>query len=162
MTKAKMEYKRALYFQKSYSEEEDLNSQGRMSWKPLDSSAKEIVDAFLFTNEVDLGGDGVEGFEKLAEACKQGGVKTAKGKSLWDFRLDGRIFNNSCSYKIPSQAFKGLPEMVRERFFHHLREELGKEAGNHLSSREKKILRGILEQNVPGFKSESLRRAGAR
>jgi hypothetical protein len=155
MTKAKMGYQRALYFQKSYSEGEDLNSQEGMSWKTADSSAKEIVDAFLFADEVDPGGDGVEGSEKFAEAFKRGGVKTAKGKSLRDFRLYGRIFKNRCSYMIHSQAFKGLPELVRERVFHHLREELGKEAGNHLSSREKKTLRAILEETVPGFKSES-------
>ena len=155
ITKAKMGYQRALYFQKSYSEGEDLNSRDGMSWKTAESSAKEIVDAFLFADEVDPGGDGVEGSEEFVEAFKKGGVKTEKGKSLRDFRLYGRIFKNRCSYMIHSLAFKSLPGLVKERVYHHLRQELDKDADNHLSSRERKALFGILEETVPGFRSES-------
>lgn len=155
MTKAKMGYLRALYFQKSYSEGEDLSSREGMSWKTAESSAKEIVEAFLFADEIDPGGDGVEGSDAFTEAFKARGVKTGKGKSLRDFRLYGRIFKNRCSYMIHSMAFKGLPELVKERIFYHLRQELDKEAENHLSSREKTTLLGILEETVPGFRSES-------
>ena len=126
-----------------------------MSWKTAESSAKEIVEAFLFADEIDPGGDGVEGSDAFTEAFKARGVKTEKGKSLRDFRLYGRIFKNRCSYMIHSMAFKGLPELVKERIFYHLRQELDKEAENHLSSREKKTLLGILEETVPGFRSES-------
>ena len=154
ITKAKMGYQRALYFQKSSSEGKDLGSHDGMSWKMAESSAKEIVDSFLFASEIDPGGDGVEGADKFAEAFKRGGVKTAKGKSLRDLRLYGRLFKNRCSYMIHSLAFKGLPELIKERVYYHLREELANEADNHLSSREKKILLGILEETVPGFRSE--------
>lgn len=51
ITKAKMGYQRALYFQKSYSEGKDLESHDGMSWKMAESSAKEIVDACLFVSE---------------------------------------------------------------------------------------------------------------
>lgn len=154
ITKAKMGYQRALYFQKSYSEGGDLDSHDGMSWKMAEGSAKQIVEAFLFASEIDPGGDGVEGSDEFAEAFKERGVKTEKGKSLRDLRLYGRIFKNRCSYMIHSLAFKGLPELIKERVYHHLREELGKEADNHLSSREKKTLLGILEETVPGFRSE--------
>ena len=154
ITKAKMGYQRALYFQKSYSEGGDLDSHDGMSWKMAEGSAKQIVEAFLFASEIDPGGDGVEGSDEFAEAFKEQGVKTEKGKSLRDLRLYGRIFKNQCSYMIHSLAFKGLPELIKERVYHHLREELGKEADNHLSSREKKTLLGILEETVPGFRSE--------
>lgn len=155
ITKAKMGYQRALYFQKSYSEGKDLGSHDGMSWKMSESSAKEIVDAFLFASEIDPGGDGVEGADKFAEAFKRGGVKTAKGKSLRDLRLYGRLFKNRCSYMIHSLAFKGLPELIKERVYYHLREELANEAYNHLSSREKKTFLGILEETVPDFRRES-------
>jgi len=154
ITKAKMGYQRALYFQKSYSEGGDLDSHDGTSWKMAEGSAKQIVEAFLFASEIDPGGDGVEGSDEFAEAFKERGVKTEKGKSLRDLRLYGRIFKNRCSYMIHSLAFKGLPELIKERVYHHLREELGKEADNHLSSREKKTLLGILEETVPGFRSE--------
>lgn len=51
-------------------------------------------------------------------------------------------------------AFKGLPELIKERVYYHLREELANEADNHLSSREKKTLLGIFEETVQGFRSE--------
>lgn len=155
LTKAKMTYQRALYFQKSYSEGEDLDSQDGMSWKTAESCAKEIVKAFLFADEVDPGGDGVEGAKAFTDAFKSQAVKTAKGKSLRDFRLYGRIFKNRCSYMIHSMAFKGLPDLVKERVFHHLRQSLNEGAENHLSVREKKTIRGILNETLPGFKSES-------
>jgi hypothetical protein len=119
MTKAKMGYQRALYFQKSYSEGDDLNSREGMSWKTAASSAKEIVKAFLFTDEVDPGGDGVEGSKAFADAFEGKGLKSKKGRIFRDFRLYDRIFKN------------------------------------HFSSREKKPIREILIESVPGFKNES-------
>jgi len=153
MTKAKMGFLRARYFQESYSEDEDLTSKDGMSWKTANSSAKEIVSAFLFEDEVDPGGDGVEGSDAFARAFVEKGPKNAKGKSLRDLRLYGRIFKNRCSYMIHSMAFKGLPDMVKEKVFFHLRSALSEDLDNHLSKREKKTLRGILEETVPGFKN---------
>lgn len=155
MTKAKMGYQRARYFQKSYREGEDLDSREGMSWKTADSSAKEIVKALLFTDEVDPGGDGVEGAKAFEEAFDGMGVKTAKGKSLRDLRLYERLFKNRCSYMIYSLAFEGMPKLVKERAFHHLRLALSDEVENHLGSREKKAILAILTETVPGFKSES-------
>ena len=153
MTKAKMGFLRARYFQESYSEDEDLTPKDGMSWKTANSSAKEIVSAFLFEDEVDPGGDGVEGSDAFARAFVEKGLENAKGKSLRDLRLYGRIFKNRCSYMIHSMAFKGLPDMVKEKVFFHLRSALSEDLDNHLSEREKKTLRGILEETVPGFKN---------
>jgi len=82
-------------------------------------------------------------------------LKSKKGKSLRDFRLYGRIFKNRWSYMIHSLAFQGLPVIVKERVLSHLRQELSGDFKNHLSSREKKAIREILIETVPGFKSES-------
>lgn len=100
----------------------------------------------------DLGGDGIEGSDEFAEAFKEQGVKTEKGESLRDLRLYCRLFKNRCSYMIHSLAFRGLPELIKERVYYHLREELTNEADNHLSSREKKTLLGILEEMVSDFR----------
>jgi hypothetical protein len=153
LTKAKMGYLRARYFQKSYGDGGDLDSIDGMSWKTADSSAREIVKSFLFSEEAKLSGNGVEGGEDFAKAFIAGGVETAKGKSLRDFRLYERIFKNRCSYMIHSKAFCGLPDLVRERVLHHLRSDLSEASENHLSSREKKSIRGILEETVPDFKN---------
>ena len=112
-----------------------------------------MVAAFLFSDEVELGGEGVEGSEAFAAAFAKGGVITEDGRSLRDFRLYARIFKNRCSYMIYSKAFKSLPALVRERAFYHLGEALSPGAENHLGSREKKTILGILGETVPGFKS---------
>ncbi|YCM43879.1 hypothetical protein V2O64_21455 [Verrucomicrobiaceae bacterium 227] len=153
ITSAKLNYLRSRYFHQSFGDELALDSPDGMSWKTADSTAREIVEAFLFTGEVELGGEGVEGGEAFAMAFAKGGVVDEKGKSLRDFRLYSRLFKNRCSYMIYSKAFKGLPELVRERVFHHLREALMPDAENHLGSREKKTIVKILEETVPGFKS---------
>lgn len=153
ITSAKFNYLRSRYFHKSFGDEQDLDSPEGMSWKTADSAAKEIVSAFLFTDEVELGGEGVEGSEAFARAFAKGGVIDGSGKSLRDFRLYTRLFKNRCSYMIYSKAFNGLPPIVRDRVFHHLREALLPETENHLGSREKKTIAGILEETVPGFKS---------
>lgn len=154
LTKARMGFLRARYFQESFrDDDEDLDSTDGMSWKTAESSAKEIVEAFLFTDEVDPGGDGVEGGEAFADAFLKQGIKSAKGKSLRDFRLYGRIFKYRCSYMIYSKAFQSLPALVKIRVNHHLRLALADDSENHLSSREKKVLREILEETVPSFKS---------
>lgn len=152
ITSAKFNYLRSRYFHKSFGEEKDLDSPEGMSWKTADSVAKDLVSAFLFTEEVELGGEGVEGSEAFAKAFAERGVKTAKGKSLRDMRLYERIFKNRCSYMIYSKAFKGLPDLVKERVFHHLRLALAADTKNHLGSKEKKTITGILEETVPGFK----------
>lgn len=154
MTKAKMTYERAVYFQKSYSEA-DLDSEEGMAWKTADSSAKEIVEAFLFRGEVDLGGNGVEGSEDFVEMFEGRGVGSKTGKSLREFRLYGRMFRYRCSYMIHSAAFRILPGAVKERVFHHLRQALDDAKAAEMSQREREVIRSILQETVPGFKTES-------
>lgn len=154
MTKAKMTYERAVYFQKSYSEAY-LDSEEGMAWKTADSSAKEIVEAFLFRGEVDLGGNGVEGSEDFVEMFEGRGVGSKTGKSLREFRLYGRMFRYRCSYMIHSAAFRILPGAVKERVFHHLRQALDDAKAVEMSQRERGVIRSILQETVPGFKTES-------
>lgn len=154
LTKAKMSYRRALHFQNSYGEDiGNLNSIEGVSWKTAESSAKEIVNSLLFTNEVVLEGDGVEGGAAFSEVFSERAVKTEKGRSLRALRLYERIFKYRCSYMIYSKAFRGLPPIVKERVFHHLKKALGGEIENHLSAREKKVIFQILNETLPGFRS---------
>jgi len=41
---------------------------------------------------------------------------------------------------IYSQAFEGLPDLVKEKVFERLRSELSGETENHLGAREKKAI----------------------
>jgi hypothetical protein len=145
-----MGFLRARCFQESFRDEvEDLDSVDGMSWKTAESSAKEIMAEFLYTDEVDLGGDGVA----FADAFLKQGMKSLKGKSLRDFRLYGRIFKYRCSDMIYSMVFQSLPTLVKSRVIHHLRLALADDSESYLSSREKKVVREILEETVPSFKS---------
>jgi hypothetical protein len=83
------------------------------------------------------------------------GVKSKTGKSLREFRLYGRMFRYRCSYMIHSAAFRILPDAVKERVFHHLRQALDDAEASEMSQRERGVIRSILEETVPGFKTES-------
>ena len=154
MTKAKMTYERAVYFQKSFSDE-GLDSPDGMAWTTAESSAKAIVDAFLFVGEVEPGEDGVEGAEDFTEVFESRGVKSQTGKSLRQFRLYGRMFKYRCSYMIHSKAFQILPDPVKKRAFHHLGKVLDGESEVRLGQRDREVIREILEETVEGFKTES-------
>lgn len=154
MTKAKLSYQRSVYFQKSFRDT-GIDDEDGMCWQTADRCARDIVDAFLFVDEAEPGGDGVESSSGFIRMFEGRGVKSERGKSLRDFRLYGRLFKWRCSYMIHSKAFKGLPELVRERVFHHLRVALSDTSDNHLGGREKETIKELLEATVPGFKTES-------
>lgn len=153
ITSAKLNYKRSRYFQKSFGSQDELDSPAGMSWRTADTSAQEIVEAFLFTDEVEIPGDGAEGGEAFQKAFAKNAVRDSKNKSLRTLRLFQRLFKYRCSYMIHSLAFQSLPPMVRTRVLHHLREALADETQNHLGSREKAVIYRHLSETVPGFKS---------
>lgn len=156
-TKAKMNFLRSAWFQQAMQEKLESDDEQGMAWKSADQLAGEIVEGLLFKDEVELAGDGISGAGAFAEAFVAAGVKTESEKSLRDFRLYARIFKYRCSYMIYSKAFKGLPPLVKERVLAKLREALsdeGVEKFDYLSSREKKLIRSILEETLPDFSTE--------
>ena len=61
------------------------------------------------------------------------------GKSLASLRLYERLFRYQCSYMIYSKAFLSLPDLVKEKVFVLLRDEVSG------------TTRKILEETVSGF-----------
>lgn len=154
LTKAKLTYRRACYFEASYGEDRSQTEKG-MAWQTAENSARDIVEALLFENEARLGGDGIESGGRFAEVFESQGEPSARGRSLRDLRLYGRLFKHRCSYMIHSKAFKGLPGQVRSRVFHHLRSALEGRVASDLGKRERQIILSLLSETVPGFKKES-------
>lgn len=146
ITKGKYGYRRSVFFQLSIDPEADLDDPEGMSWKTADQAAKEIVGGLTFADEVQLGGDGVEGGEEFAKVLRTFAPETKEGKSLVDLRLYSRLFRYRCSYMIYSKAFRSLPPLVKERVFVHLREHLEAEGG-----REERTILKILGETLPGF-----------
>ncbi len=154
LTKAKLNYRRAIYFQESYREtDEDLTSPEGMPWKTADRAGMEIVNSLLFTDEVTFGGDGIQGGEFFSKVFLERGVETSKGRSLRVLRLYERMFKYRCSYMIYSKSFHSLPPLVKERTFYHLKLALEDDFENHLGRREKEGIRQILAETLPGFKN---------
>jgi len=156
-TKAKMNFLRSAWFQKSMPASLASDDEDGMAWKSANQLADEIVEGLLFKDEVELAGDGVIGSEAFVEAFGAGGVRTESDKSLRDLRLYARLFKYRCSYMIYSKAFKGLPPLVKARVLVKLRaavSEEGVEEFDHLSRREKKSIRTILEETLPDFSSK--------
>jgi hypothetical protein len=83
------------------------------------SAAQDIVDRLLFRNAAPLP-DGVVGDEAFRKSFAQNALRSPAGHALRDFQLRDRIFANRCSFLIYSEAFRALPETLKDRVFERL------------------------------------------
>jgi len=156
LTKAKFNFQRALWFQNSIEKGIPLDDPDSMAWKSANQLANEIVDAILFKDEVEIGGDGVDGSEAFAKVFTKRGVLSSSGKNLRKLKLYGRLFKYRCSYMVYSKAFRNLPDPVKQRVFVRLREALsddGISKYRYIGKRERGVIRQILD--VTGFSTQS-------
>lgn len=152
LTKAAMEYRRMVFLQRAVDPEVDITKPEGLAARSAADSAKEIVEAFLFCEEFDLG-DGVEGDAAFVEAFEKNGPMTAKGDSLREMRLYGRLFKHRCSYLIHSTAFRSLPDVVKEGALVELWKALTGDAEKyaHLGPKERRRIIGIVRETVEGL-----------
>ncbi len=155
LTKGLLDYRRALWFQKSLHADLDVDDPEGEIARVCRRHAEDIVREMLFCDETTLGGDGMEGNEEFAEKFTATGPRAESGRSLRDLRLYGRIFKHRCSYMIYSKAFRALPEMMEKMIYGRLREimvaEKPPERFAHLKTRERARILTILEGTVPDF-----------
>ena len=70
------------------------------------------------------------GVSTFTKTFTERGPRDSKGRSLRDFDLKKRLFRYPLSYMIYSSAFDALPEVVRERVYRQIYDELiGKDKG---------------------------------
>lgn len=80
----------------------------------IDAVADNLVRYLLLAGEYPLESP-VSGTSQFAAEFEAKGVRDSAGRSLKDLDLQMRLFRYPCSYLIYSEAFEGLPEIVRHR-----------------------------------------------
>jgi hypothetical protein len=121
----------------------------------LASSARDIIDRLLFRNAAPLP-PGVVGHEAFRNAFVKGAPRSPAGFSLKDFQLRDRVFAHRCSFLIYSDAFRGLPEMLKARVLDDLQAALSsRDPQNryaYLGEEEKRRIYDILLATHPDAK----------
>ncbi len=147
---AGMNYRRSVYFMKVLDVEADAASGS--AGEVADRGAEEIVDYLFFKNEADMG-DGVEGDSAFQQQFVKRFPKTKDGDSLAEFRLYGRIFKNRCSYMVYSDAFKGMPLVLKQKVIARMKLVLaGKVEGfEYLKKSERQRIDEILRETMKGW-----------
>ena len=144
---AAMNYRRSFYFMRILDPDADpaVGSAGDIA----DYGAKEIVDYLFFKNEADLV-DGVDGDEAFQQMFLKSFPQSKRGDSLAEFRLYGRIFKNRCSYMVYSDAFKGMPALLRKKVIARMKRVVaGEEKGfEYLKKSELKRIDTILRETL--------------
>jgi hypothetical protein len=112
------------------------------------SQVEKILKQLLFTDEIMLPDDGVQGREEFQVGFQRNAHRDAEGRSLKDFQLKHRLFKYRCSYMIYSSAFDDLPSILKRMVYARLLEILdGQDSSRefaHLSSYEKEAIKEIL------------------
>ena len=113
-----------------------------------------LVQSLLFSNAAPITSPiaGSAGFERWFEAQ---GPRDAKGRSLRQLDLHGRLLKYPLSYLVYSEAFDALPHYVRSYLYRRLDDVLSgrdrSEAYSHLSAQDRQALREILIATKPAF-----------
>jgi len=149
LVSAKLNYERSWYLQKALNASADPRDENSSSFRVADSLAESVVKSMLFVNEAKLPGDGFEGSAEFVRAFEGLAKQGTSESKLRELRLYGRLFKYRCSYMIFSDAFKSLPELVRERICVQLKAALAEGQNKerkyqHLKEREKEVLRDVL------------------
>lgn len=151
LIRAQMRYRRAVHFAKAIG----ANAGGGSVEKTLKSEVSNILDVMLFRDEAVIGGEGMDGDNRVEEVLEATVPETDRGWGLKDSRLHPRLMKYRLSYMIYSEAFAALPEPMREAVLDALRAGLANgskdEKFSHLGPKEKRRIGTILEQTFVGW-----------
>ena len=140
---------------KAFNEPLDRVSQSTRS--RINSAAEKLVAYMLFSEETKLTAP-VVGSPEFVRAFSQNARRDAQGRSLRDFDLKTRLFKYPCSYLIDSEAFEGLPPLVKERMYERLKEILTGQDKHaeyaHLSSDDRRAILEILVATKPNLPAD--------
>jgi hypothetical protein len=119
------------------------------------SVSEPLVRYFLYCDEAPLS-EPIRGSCSFADDFQQLGPHDSQGRSLRDLDLEGRLMKYPCSYLIYSEAFDGLPDIVRKYVYGRLWEVLSGEDTSpefsHLSAQDRRNILEILrdtKQDLP-------------
>ena len=118
--------------------------------------SEKVVQHLLFCDEYQLTADvtGTSAFQSHFEAT---GESDSGGRSLRQFDLSKRLFRYPCSYLIYSDAFSGLPDIVRSKILVRLHGILVSEdvveGYEHLSVKDRTAVDEILTATVAEYRA---------
>ncbi len=116
--------------------------------------AEPLVGALLLVGEAPLGGS-IAGTSGFAEHFSSRGPQDSEGRSLRQLDLSDRLFRYPLSYVIYSDAFDGLPGMVKAYVYQRLgavlRGEDESEAFAHLSQADRRAILEIVQETKADF-----------
>ncbi len=159
LTRASQDCRRMLAYQKnlqhdlkeSVTEELTYDSVKRV----FEGAAKDVVDDLLFKGEARLP-QGLEGDAAFQTAFQTGARRDRDGRSLKDFRLQGHLFQNRCSYLIYTESFLALPEALKRKVYRRLINALHPTNPDpqyaYLGEEERARITSILQQTHPEFR----------
>lgn len=137
-----------------------LFAEGRGS---LPMSAKAEVEALadalaqyiLFVNEAKLPRQGVEGDADFSRDFQRHAKALSNGASLRQFDLKTRLFKYRASYMLYTDSWQQLPKELKERVYYKMAEGLRDQNPSptyaHIPADEKKAIRVILKETLPGL-----------
>ena len=122
----------------------------------INTAAERVLQHLLMCDEFKLT-DRIIGSSQFTAHFEKIGKRDQRGRSLRDFDLQTRLFRYPCSYLIHSDAFDGLPGLVRIKVLQKLVAVLtgkdNREAYQHLSPETRKALLEILRDTKPEFRT---------
>jgi hypothetical protein len=114
----------------------------------------ELVDYFLFVDEAPIA-ERIEGTSGFTDVFAARGPRDARGRSLRDLKLEGRLMRHPLSYLIYSPMFDALPEAVLAAVSARLSAVLqGRDTHRkyaHLSIEDRQTILEIVRDTKPGF-----------
>lgn len=153
LTEAHYRVRQALYDRAETGPEGDPRSDLEAE---LQTATEMVVRYLFFCDEAPLGEEPVGRQSTFRQTFLAGRRPAADGRSLRDLKLEGHIFENRCSYMIYSNAFAGLPALLKESIFARMKRVLDPEAHedgySHLGAEEKRSITAILTDTLPEFR----------
>lgn len=120
----------------------------------IDSAVEELLEYMLFSEEAKLTAP-IEGTSGFREEFSKRGPRDAKGRSLREFDLKTRMFRYPCSFLIYSDAFDGMPPIVKSRLYRRLFQVLSEQDNGpkfaHLNQDDRRAILGILRETKAGL-----------
>jgi hypothetical protein len=92
--------------------------EGRASAEAVSEIVRDVVDYMLFVDEAPL--EAVRGTSEFADRFSAQGPRDTRSRSLRDLDLGRRLLRYPCSYMIYSDAFRALPDFVRNAVYQRL------------------------------------------
>ncbi len=129
---------------------------GNATAQQLDNLARPLVRYLLFADEAQIPAPGIEPDPAYRAAFLSTRRAAKNGASLKDLDLRTRMMKYRCSYMVYSPPFTGLPVPLKARVLHALSAALrdGSADANYLPAEEKRAIRSILADTLPGMPAE--------